>query len=178
MNKQEINMLFKENEKYIKYIVSRYLLDRADFIHLRDDMIAEANLKFISICRSYDPDGGQSFSTYLYDQITFHCNKVLREELRIKTGDQRYVETMQHLNQDVISDEYYHKYFKFFKVLEAGLATEYQKELITMYYIFGMTYEEIAKVKGVTKQAVQKTISKALKNMKEILKQKDKYQWG
>jgi len=50
------------------------------------------------------------------------------------------------------------------------LESEKAKEDIRMYFLENMTFKEIAKKRGVTKQAIEQSISKHLKNLKIILK--------
>jgi len=160
-SKEEIAELFEEHQAYIKRIVGSFLKRYPSYYYLVDDLVGACNLKFLRIVKKFDEDAGVQFTSFLWDQLWYYCLKEIEKETKIHEGERLYAEEEVHLRDDTYDLPYFET------LLEKGDCTPGQAEVLRCRFIAGMTYDEIAEVLGVTKQAVYNQEQRALRKMRD-----------
>lgn len=164
-------------EEKIKEAIN-FLDNYKEYFHLNEDDLQELLIKFHL---HYNPDKGE-VSTFLVPIIHNHNRTKWRKERAPKHAHtpvyldkERDLDTVNWI-QGIIStnDESFEIYTNDKRnedVIKEVMTTlnENQRNVITKYYFDEMTLGEIAKERGISRQAVQQTISSGINKIKKYL---------
>jgi len=161
MTKAEKESLFIEHQRFIKMIVSHFMMKNPTYLFMYDDLVGECNMRFVTICDKYSPDHGAKFTTFLYDQLQYYMRNALTKEVQSQVAEETFVAT----------NEFQDSYdpFKFEELLMSAPLTSNQKEILRLRYIMDMTYQEVADEMGISKPAVFYTEGRAINTLRRSL---------
>ena len=144
-----------DNIKIIKKALGKYYK-----ILNHDELKSCSYLGLWESLKRWDLKKGKKFTTYLYDQVKWHCQKLINDNK--KTINLESLSS--NVQEKVKSDNIY--------ILEcmSKIPKKY-KDILYKYYFERYNLEEIGKINNYTKQAAQQNIKKALKSLKnQVLK--------
>lgn len=102
---------------------------------------------------------------HMYEREKYHNRKIVRiDEKNIDFFNELIDDNKTH-EQKYMSDKDSEEFFSFFKVLN-----DRQKELIKFIYFYNKIQEEVAKIFGVSKAAINQSLNRIYKKIKKILK--------
>ena len=102
---------------------------------------------------------------HMYEREKYHNRKIVRiDEKNIDFFNELIDDNKTH-EQKYMSDKDSEEFFSFFKVLN-----DRQKELINFIYFYNKIQEEVAKIFGVSKAAINQSLNRIYKKIKKILK--------
>ena len=161
MTKEEKNSLFYEHRGYIKLIVQQFLMRYKTYLYMYDDMVGEANMRFLVICDKFDPNRDTKFTTFLNGQLRFYLMNMLKKEVVNQVSEETFVE----INE---WEEAYDPY-AFEELLRQAPLSPNQKEIFRLRYIVELTLQEIADEMGCSKQAIDQACQRGLKTLRKSL---------
>ena len=166
-------LIFKlANKSYIRYN-RKYPLE---------DVLQEAKISAVRAYRNYDPSRNTKLITHLHNYINFYLshyfradtglikipNKVLRDETKQKPelvhNDFLYDNGSD--NEHPFSDNSsIDKIIQLNELLDT--LSDKEKEIIKLIYIEGFTYDEVAIMYNVSRQAINNTANKSIKKLRK-----------
>ena len=182
LSDEELVVFCKENnEEALTLLTSRYS-EKAKLIALSfrnvrletEDLIQEGMIGFLSAVYSFSDERGASFSTYASHCIRNRLLSVIRATLSKKRIPSDMTVSLQD-NSDIcgnvpspeenVISQKEAEYIS--SVISSSLST--QEKNIFMLHLTGMTYDEIAKECSITPKAVDSTLQRARKKLREKL---------
>lgn len=146
-------------QKLTNFIYSKYFTRYSRF---RDDLISCGYMGFYKALQKYDDGRGVKFSTYASNSIINEMRFFLRKELKHYKDRVDDIDTVHEIVGQELSTP--------FAELEISLKAEDRDILKSLYDGYNM--QEIAKMQGISKQAVSKKI-KRIKQKHEVLQEED-----
>ena len=166
-------LIFKlANKSYLRYS-KKYALE---------DILQEAKVSAIRAYRNYDPSKNTKLITHLYNYINFYLShyfrantglikipsKVLRDETKQKPeivhNDFLYENGFDH-QHPFLDNSSIDKKIQLNELLDS--LSDKEKEIIKLIYIEGFTYDEVAIMYNVSRQAINNTANKSIKKLRE-----------
>jgi RNA polymerase sigma factor (sigma-70 family) len=166
-------LIFKlANKSYIRYN-RKYALE---------DVLQEAKISAIRAYRNYDPSRNTKLITHLHNYINFYLshyfradtglikipNKALRDENKQKPelihNDFLYDNSSDN-QHPFLDNSIVDKKIQLNELLD--YLSEKEKEIIKLIYIEGFTYDEVAIMYNVSRQAINNTANKSIKKLRE-----------
>lgn len=170
---------FKKYQKELEYLTHTWEGDtfiKAYDLHGRDDILQEINTAFWNACETYEENMGCTFRSYWNICVKRHMldlkRHVQRKVSNPKTGDTVWQEGLDQVDDyeeapDTLTPVDVKKDIK--KALDDVLTTE-ERNLYEMYFVQGLSMEEIAESTGTYKMDVGRKIKKLTQNPKLIEK--------
>lgn len=182
LSDEELVTLCKENnEEALSLLTARYS-EKAKLIamtfknvHLEtEDLIQEGMIGFLSAVFSFSGDRGASFGTYANHCIKNRLLSVIRatcSKKRIPTDMTVPFREDSQLFENVPSPEEYILSQKEAEYISSVISSSLslRERNIFMLHLTGMTYDEIAKACAITPKAVDSTLQRARKKLREKL---------
>jgi RNA polymerase sigma factor (sigma-70 family) len=166
-------LIFKlANKSYIRYN-RKYALE---------DVLQEAKISAIRAYRNYDPSKNTKLITHLHNYINFYLshyfradtglikipNKVLRDENKQKPelvhNDFIYDNSTDN-EHPFLDNSLIDKKIQLDELLDT--LSDREKEIINLIYIQGYTYDEVAMMYNVSRQAINNAANKSIKKLRE-----------
>ena len=166
-------LIFKlANKSYIRYN-RKYALE---------DVLQEAKISAIRAYRNYDPSKNTKLITHLHNYINFYLshyfradtglikipNKVLRDENKQKPelvhNDFIYDNSTDN-EHPFLDNSSIDKKIQLDELLDT--LSDREKEIINLIYIQGYTYDEVAMMYNVSRQAINNAANKSIKKLRE-----------
>lgn len=181
IDKRKEEKVLRDFEKLIYKLANKSYV-RYNRKYAFEDILQEAKVSAIRAYRNYDPSKNTKLITHLHNYINFYLshyfradtglikipNKVLRDENKQKPelvhNDFLYDNSSDHehpfLDNSIVD----------LKIqLEELLDTlnDKEKEILNLIYIEGYTYDEVAIMYNVSRQAINNTANKSIKKLRE-----------
>ncbi|MGI8316720.1 sigma-70 family RNA polymerase sigma factor [Halobacillus mangrovi] len=159
MDDQEFEKVVVENEKLIHYHIRS--------LHINDgnkDFFAEALFALWKAYETYDESLG-SFSTYISWKIRNALIDKIRKDSRSKEIEDIYQSQVLHEKGYIIEDEI-NDHYLWKKIKE--VLTDNQWKWVYYFIIHDLSVEQIAKLEGVTRDAVKNWGRHARKKLKQL----------
>jgi RNA polymerase sigma factor (sigma-70 family) len=166
-------LIFKlANKSYIRYN-RKYALE---------DVLQEAKISAIRAYRNYDPSRNTKLITHLHNYINFYLshyfradtglikipNKVLRDENKQKPelvhNDFIYDNSTDN-DHPFLDNSAIDKKIQLDELLDT--LSDREKEIVNLIYIEGYTYDEVAIMYNVSRQAINNAANKSIKKLRE-----------
>ena len=166
-------LIFKlANKSYIRYN-RKYALE---------DVLQEAKISAVRAYRNYDPSRNTKLITHLHNYINFYLshyfradtglikipNKALRDETKQKPelvhNDFLYDNSSDN-EHPFLDNSIVDKKIQLNELLDT--LSDKEKEIIKLIYIDGFTYDEVAIMYNVSRQAINNTANKSIKKLRE-----------
>lgn len=175
----DFNTEFKKYQRELEYLTHTWEGDtfiKAYDLHGRDDILQEIHTAFWNACETYEENMGCTFRSYWNICVKRHMldlkRHVQRKVSNPKTGDTVWQEGLDQVDDyeeapDTLTPVDVRKDIK--KALDNILTTE-ERNLYEMYFVQGLTLDEIGDIQGVSHQYVSKMVSKLTSNPKLIEK--------
>ena len=181
IDKRKEEKVLRDYEKLIYKLANKSYI-RYNRKYAFEDILQEAKVSAIRAYRNYDPSKNTKLITHLHNYINFYLshyfradtglikipNKVLRDEQKQKP---------ELVHNDFLYDnssDHEHPFLDNSKVdlkiqLEELLDSlnNKEKEIINLIYIEGYTYDEVAIMYNVSRQAINNTANKSIKKLRE-----------
>ena len=182
LSDEELVTFCKENnEEALSLLTSRYS-EKAKLIALSfknvhietEDLIQEGMIGFLSAVYSFNGDRGASFSTYAGHCIRNRLLSVVRStcsKKRIPFDMTVPLQSDSDIRENVPSPEEHIISQKEAEYISSVISSSLslQEKNIFMLHLTGMTYDEIAKLCSITSKAVDSTLQRARKKLREKL---------
>lgn len=152
--------------------IKRYYNKRSDY----EDLISQGNLVILESLKSFDESRGVKFLGYVKCQLMYSYLDKHKEKVHVSLNTPISDEGAGEMIDLLISD--YDGPLDLFLDLEKNIElyeavnslSNRQKQIITMFYIKGMTIPQISEELGIAYRTVVNIKATALKNMKKALK--------
>jgi RNA polymerase sigma factor (sigma-70 family) len=156
---------------YNKYLQSNTTTSALDVADQKDSLIYQA-------AKTYDPNHGTKFSTWLGNIVTYACLNVCSEKRREIPVDSQIIQKLSESSSigatDMNTDGELFDYIK--KIIDM-CADDAEKEVVKLRYLSGdrkvKTFKEIAETLGVSTQTVVNWHDKFINFLKNKLQSKD-----
>lgn len=156
---QEFERIVKENENLIHYHIRS--------LHIRDgneDFFSEGLFALWNAYLTYKPELG-AFSTYISWKIRNALIDKIRKDARSQEVESLYQTHLLHNEQHIVEDEITDQWL--WKQVRERLS-ENQWKWVYYFIIHDLSVEQIAKVEGVTSNAVKNWGKNARKKLKDL----------
>jgi len=165
LSSKEKNQLYLEYAKYCGWIVKMFLLRYPNYKYLQEELVQECAIRFLTVIDKYDKDRSE-LTTFLCTQLDYHLGKYVLKEMKYHNRKQEYQEELETLYPNRLSAD---DNRGFNELISSKGISEDQRTRLFRYFGLGQTYQEIAGIEGVSKDAVCKSINKALEVIKKSL---------
>jgi len=182
MNKQsrEEEKILKQYEKLICKIAYK-TYSNYNGKYALDDLLQEARVGCILAFRKFDPTRNCKMITHLHNYINFHLSHYLRADTGIIKIPSRVMTDPTKKKPEITSNEFLYEnsgdtgpvvydnvddkinISEYFSVL-----TDRQKDIITKIHLEGYTFDEVAIMYNVSRQAANFAATKGIKKIKQI----------
>ncbi|MBQ8504590.1 MAG: sigma-70 family RNA polymerase sigma factor [Clostridia bacterium] len=182
LSDEELVNLVKENDSEAFSCLTARYIEKAKIIALsfknvpieNDDLIQEAMTGFLSAVYSFKNDSGCSFATYSSRCIKNRLLSVIRSSSAKKRIPHELVvpfEETTELSENVPSPEEHlisQSEAEYISSVISSSLSKQEKEIF-MLYLTGMSYDEIARSARISQKAVDGTLQRARKKLREKL---------
>ena len=158
IDKRKEEKVLRDYEKLIYKLANKQYL-RYQKKYPFEDVLQEAKISAIRAYRNYDPSKNTKLITHLYNYINFYLSHYFRSDTGLIKIPSRVLD---HPSTDItFCDEKI--------ILENLLSNLNQKEqeILKLIYLKGFTYDEVAIMYNVSRQAINNTANKCLKKLKQ-----------
>jgi len=167
--KQYNDLIFKISNKYFLCYNGQYAIE---------DLLQEARLATIHAYRTFDKSKNVKLITHIYNHINFRFSHYARANTGIIKIPSRVISDPNKSKPKMIDNEFLYEnsdnapfiHFNIDNLLIEqyfNLLSDKQKKILSMIYLEGYTYDEVANVFKVSRQAVNFAAIKALKLIRE-----------
>lgn len=185
---ERINMKkqFLDEEKVLKQF-DKLILKLAhktyvnyNFKYALEDLIQEARVGCIVAYRKYDPSRNCKLITHLHNYINFHLSHFLRDDTGLIHIPARVMTNPDKKKPEFSSNEFLYENSsesgplvfdkvdsKLFLDEFLSILTLRQQDIIRKIYLEGYTYDEVANLYNISRQAANFDASKGIKKIKE-----------
>ena len=175
----DFNSEFKKYQKELEYLTHTWERDtfiKAYDLHGRDDILQEIHTAFWNACETYEENMGCTFRSYWNICVKRHMinlkDTIRRKVSNPKTGGTVWQEGLDQVDDyeeapDTLTPVDVRKDIK--KALDNILTTE-ERNLYEMYFVQGLSQDEIAEVLGMSQKGISLRIEKLTQNPKLIEK--------
>ena len=181
IDKRKEEKVLRDYEKLIYKLANKSYL-RYSKKYALEDILQEAKVSAIRAYRNYDPSKNTKLITHLYNYINFYLShyfrantglikipsKVLRDETKQKPeivhNDFLYENGFDH-QHPFLDNSSIDKKIQLNELLDS--LSDKEKEIIKLIYIEGFTYDEVAIMYNVSRQAINNTANKSIKKLRE-----------
>lgn len=176
--------LVKHNLRLVAHIVKKYVNTKAD----QDDLISVGSIGLMKAVKSYNPQKGNTFSTYASRCIQNEILMLLRSQKKLyhevsledgiktdKDGNEvSLIDIVEDTKQNIAENtEIKILYEKMLKIIKSNLCERDQKILFMRFGLEGYkqkTQNEVAKHLGISRSYISRLEKKSIKDIKSQLK--------
>lgn len=181
IEKRKEEKVLRDFEKLIYKLANKNYL-RYNKKYAFEDVLQEAKISAIRAYRNYDPSRNTKLITHLHNYINFYLshyfradtglikipNKALRDETKQKPelvhNDFLY-DNGSDFEHPFSDNSFIDKKIQLDELLDS--LTIREKEILSLIYIQGYTYDEVAIMYNVSRQAINNTANKCIKKLRE-----------
>lgn len=168
----ELLRMVPEDEDAYSELISRYLpsIRRIASIYKttpadRDDLVSEGILGLMNAVKTYSPDKGASFSTYVSVCANNRILNALKKAQRIQGREGSFDEvnaSSEHSPEKIVIDR--EALSEVFSEIESNL-TELEREVFTLW-LAGVGYNEISKLVEIDKKSVDNALTRVRRKLR------------
>jgi len=196
MQEQKSEILTEEEllKKYEKLI---YKLSNKKFMlyskkYPLEDILQEAKVSAVRAYRIYDPSKNTKLITHLHNYINFYLSHFFRADTGIIKIPVRVMSDKEKAKPEIVdcdfmrdnaSESIYEPATDLSSIddkiyIEScfSVLNDKEKDIVNLIYLRGFSFDEVANMYNVTRQAINVTATKSMKKMREHASKMEKYQ--
>ena len=165
-------LIFKlANKSYIRYN-RKYSLE---------DILQEAKISAVRAFRNYDPSKNTKLITHLYNYINFYLSHYFRSDTGLIKIPSRVLDNKEKIKPEIVQNDFLYDNstenhpFEDISSFENKIfldnmlcqLNKKEEEILSLIYLQGFTYDEVAIMYNVSRQAINNTANKSLKKLRE-----------
>jgi RNA polymerase sigma factor (sigma-70 family) len=172
--------VLKDYEKLIYKLANKQYL-RYNKKYALEDILQEAKVSAIRAYRNYDVTKNTKLITHLYNYINFYLSHYFRSDTGLIKIPSRVMDNKEKSKPEIVQNDFLfdnsteeHPSFDLSKhenkiFLDSLLKKLNKKEedILSLIYLKGYTYDEVAIMYNVSRQAINNTANKCLKKLRE-----------
>lgn len=181
MNKQSFDeeKILKQYEKLIIKIAHKTFVNY-NFKYALEDLLQEAKVGCILAYRKFDPTRNCKLITHLHNYINFHLSHYLRADTGLIRIPSRVMSNPDKKKPEFSNNEFLYENSgnsgpMFFDKIDdkinleefLSVLTDRQKDIIKKIYLEGYTYDEVANLYNISRQAANFDATKGIKKIQE-----------
>lgn len=180
--KSDEEKMLKDYEKLIYKLANKHYLRYQKKYHF-DDVLQEAKISAVRAFRNYDPSKNTKLITHLYNYINFYMSHYFRSDTGLIKIPTRVMDSKSKLIPEIIQNDFLfdnstedHPFVDISScenkiVLDEMLKNLNKKEedILKLIYLQGYTYDEVAIMYNVSRQAINNTANKSLKKLRQTV---------
>ena len=183
--------LLKKYEKLIyKLSNKKYMLYSKKYP--LEDILQEAKVSAVRAYRIYDPSKNTKLITHLHNYINFYLSHYFRADTGMIRIPVRVMSDKEKAKPEIVdcdfmrdnaSESIYEPAVDLSHIdnkiyIEAcfSVLNDKEKDIVNLIYLRGYSFDEVANMYNVTRQAINVTATKCMKKMREYAAKMDKYQ--
>jgi len=177
--KNEEKML-KDYEKLIFKLANKQYL-RYNKKYPLEDVLQEAKVSAVRAYRNYDPSKNTKLITHLYNYINFYLSHYFRSDTGLIKIPSRVMDNKVKPKPEIVQNDFLfensteeHPSFEISasddKLMIENLLSNLtlkEEEILKLIYLQGYTYDEVAIMYNVSRQAINNSANKSLKKLRE-----------
>jgi RNA polymerase sigma factor (sigma-70 family) len=174
--------MLKDYEKLIYKLANKQYL-RYNKKYSLEDILQEAKISAIRAFRNYDPSKNTKLITHLYNYINFYLSHYFRSDTGLIKIPSRVMDSKDKPKPEIVQNDFLfdnstedHPYSDVSSsdnklMLENLLTNLTNKEgdILKLIYLQGYTYDEVAIMYNVSRQAINNTANKSLKKLRQTV---------
>lgn len=180
--KSDEEKMLKDYEKLIYKLANKHYLRYHKKYHF-DDVLQEAKISAVRAFRNYNPLKNTKLITHLYNYINFYMSHYFRSDTGLIKIPTRVMDSKSKLIPEIIQNDFLfdnsteeHPFVDISScenkiVLDEMLKNLNKKEedILKLIYLQGYTYDEVAIMYNVSRQAINNTANKSLKKLRQTV---------
>jgi len=180
IDKRKEEKVLRDYEKLIYKLANKQFL-RYNKKYPLEDVLQEAKISAIRAYRNYDPSKNTKLITHLYNYINFYLSHYFRSDTGLIKIPARVLDNKEKSKPEIVhndflydnsSDEHPFEDISSYenKIFLNNFLSELSKkeeEILDLIYIKGFTYDEVAIMYNVSRQAINNTANKSLRKLRE-----------
>ena len=180
IDKRKEEKVLRDYEKLIYKLANKQYL-RYNRKYLLEDVLQEAKISAIRAYRNYDPSKNTKLITHLYNYINFYLSHYFRSDTGLIKIPARVMDNKVKLIPEIVQNDFLYDNstelhpstditFCDEKIILENLLSnlnQKEQEILKLIYLKGFTYDEVAIMYNVSRQAINNTANKCLKKLKQ-----------
>lgn len=172
--------VLRDYEKLIYKLANKQFL-RYQKKYPFEDVLQEAKISAIRAYRNYDPSKNTKLITHLYNYINFYLSHYFRSDTGLIRIPTRVMENKQKTIPEIVQNDFLYDNstenhpstdisFCDNKIVLAEILNhlnQKEQEILKLIYLQGYTYDEVAIMYNVSRQAINNTANKSLKKLRQ-----------
>ena len=181
INRSEEKVL-RDYEKLIYKLANKQFL-RYNKKYPLEDILQEAKISAIRAYRIYDPSKNTKLITHLYNYINFYLSHYFRSDTGLIKIPSRVMDNKEKSKPEIVQNDFLYdnsqenhpssdiSVYESKIILDEVLKqlNKKEEEILNLIYLQGYTYDEVAIMYNVSRQAINNTANKSLKKLREKL---------
>ncbi len=179
-NSRNEEKLLRDYEKLIYKLANKQYL-RYNKKYSLEDILQEAKISAIRAYRNYDPSKNTKLITHLYNYINFYLSHYFRSDTGLIKIPARVLDNKEKSKPEIVQNDFLydnssdnHPFEDISnyedKILLDNMLCQLNKkeeDILNLIYLQGYTYDEVAIMYNVSRQAINNTANKSLKKLRE-----------
>lgn len=172
--------MLRDYEKLIYKLANKQYL-RYNKKYALEDILQEAKISAIRAFRNYDKSKNTKLITHLYNYINFYLSHYFRSDTGLIKIPSRVMDNKDKIKPEIVQNDFLfdnsaenHPFSDISSSdnkllldnLLSNLSTK-EEEILTLIYLQGYTYDEVAIMYNVSRQAINNSANKSLKKLRE-----------
>ncbi len=180
IDKRKEEKVLRDYEKLIYKLANKQYL-RYQKKYAFEDVLQEAKISAIRAYRNYDPSKNTKLITHLYNYINFYLSHYFRSDTGLIKIPARVMDNKVKLIPEIVQNDFLYDNstehhpstditFCDEKIILENLLNnlnQKEQEILKLIYLQGFTYDEVAIMYNVSRQAINNTANKCLKKLKQ-----------
>ena len=172
--------VLRDYEKLIYKLANKQFL-RYQKKYPFEDVLQEAKISAIRAYRNYDPSKNTKLITHLYNYINFYLSHYFRSDTGLIRIPTRVMENKQKSIPEIVQNDFLYDNstenhpstdisFCDNKIILSEILDNLnpkEQEILKLIYLQGYTYDEVAIMYNVSRQAINNTANKSLKKLRQ-----------
>lgn len=172
--------MLRDYEKLIYKLANKQYL-RYNKKYALEDVLQEAKISAVRAFRNYDKSKNTKLITHLYNYINFYLSHYFRSDTGLIKIPSRVMDNKEKNKPEIVQNDFLfdnstdqHPFFDISSsdtklLLENLLShlTSKEEEILNLIYLQGYTYDEVAIMYNVSRQAINNSANKSLKKLRE-----------
>lgn len=184
IDKLKEEKVLRDYEKLI-YKLANYNYLRYQKKYSFEDILQEARISAVRAYRNYDPNRNTKLITHLHNYINFYLSHYFRADTGLIKIPTKVLKDENKQKPELVHNEFLydnssdHQHpFEDNSLIDMKInleeilhnLNEKERDIINLIYIDGYTYDEVANMYNVSRQAINNTANKSIKKLKEKLR--------
>ena len=176
IDKRKEEKVLRDYEKLIFKLANKQYL-RYNKKYPLEDILQEAKISAVRAFRNYDPSKNTKLITHLYNYINFYLSHYFRSDTGLIKIPSRVLDNKEKIKPEIVQNDFLYDNstenhpFEDISSFENKIfldnmlcqLNKKEEEILSLIYLQGFTYDEVAIMYNVSRQAINNTANKSLK---------------